>query len=109
MFGICEAKSGTDTCELLQTRTNGHQRIWQNAEKNSDSRRRKSPSKGGKKTGELRERMKELQETCTRGFLNKFEMEGLLTQKGLWNLAKENILKERGQLPNEEGDAVREF
>ena len=40
--------------------------------------------------------------------LNKFEMEGLMAQKGLWNLAKEKIIKERGELPNEEGDAVRE-
>ena len=28
--------------------------------------------------------------------------------KGLWNVAKEKIMKERGELPNEEGDAVRE-
>ena len=40
--------------------------------------------------------------------LNNFEMEGLMSQKGLWNLAKERIMKERGKLPNEEGDAVRE-
>ena len=40
--------------------------------------------------------------------LNNFEMEGLMSQKGLWNLAKEKIMKERGKLPNEEGDAVRE-
>ena len=31
----------------------------------------------------------------------KFEMEGLLAQKGLWNLAKEKITKKRGELPNE--------
>ena len=42
-------------------------------------------------------------------FVNKFEMEGFMAQKGLWNLAKENILKERGELPNEEGDVVREY
>ena len=30
---IREAKNGTDTDELLQTRTDGHQRIWQNVEK----------------------------------------------------------------------------
>ena len=41
--------------------------------------------------------------------VNKFEMEGLMAQKDLWNLAKEKIMKERGELPNEEGDAVREF
>ena len=31
-----------------------------------------------------------------------------MAQKGLWNLAKEKIMKERGKLPNQEGDAVRE-
>ena len=41
--------------------------------------------------------------------LNKFEMEGFMAQKGLWNLAKEHILRERGELPKEEGDAVREY
>ena len=39
---------------------------------------------------------------------NKFEMEGLMAQKGLWNLAEEKIMKERGEFRNEEGDAVRE-
>ena len=32
-----------------------------------------------------------------------------MAQKGLWNLAKEKIMKEGGELPNEEGDAVREY
>ena len=41
--------------------------------------------------------------------VNKFEMEGFMAQKGLWNLAKEKILRERGVLPKEEGDAVREY
>ena len=39
--------------------------------------------------------------------VNNFEMEGLMAQKGLWNLAKETTMKERGQVPNEEGDVVR--
>ena len=29
--------------------------------------------------------------------LNSFELEGLMAQKGLWNLAKEKITKERGE------------
>ena len=29
VFGVCEAKNGTDTNELLQTGTDGHKRIWQ--------------------------------------------------------------------------------
>ena len=41
--------------------------------------------------------------------LNSFEMEGLVAPAGLWNLAMEKIMKERGELPNEEGDAVREY
>ena len=40
--------------------------------------------------------------------VNKFEMEGSMAQRGLWNLAQEKIMKERGDLPDEEGDAVRE-
>ena len=32
-----------------------------------------------------------------------------MAQKGLWNLAREKKLKERGELPKEEGDAVREY
>ena len=32
-----------------------------------------------------------------------------MAQKGLWKLAKEKIMKGRGELPNEEGDAVREY
>ena len=74
VFGICEAKNGTETDELLQTGTKGHQRIWQNDEKNSNSRGRKSPSQrdeerieGGKK----RITRKEYQR-----LVNKFEMEG---------------------------------
>ena len=31
-----------------------------------------------------------------------------MTQKGSWNLAKEKILRDRGELPMEEGDGVRE-
>ena len=40
--------------------------------------------------------------------LNNFETEGLMAHKDLWNLAKEKLMKERGELPNEEGDVVRE-
>ena len=31
-----------------------------------------------------------------------------MTQKGLWNLAREKRLQDRGALPREEGDVVRE-
>ena len=32
-----------------------------------------------------------------------------MAQKGLWNLAREKILREREPLPKEEGDAIREY
>ena len=39
--------------------------------------------------------------------LNTFEMEGFMAQKGLRNLAREKILRERRALPKEE--AIREY
>ena len=41
--------------------------------------------------------------------LNKFEMEGFVAQKGLWNLFGEKVLRKRGALPKEEGDVIREY
>ena len=32
-----------------------------------------------------------------------------MAQKGLWNWAKEKIMKERRELPNEECDVVKEY
>ena len=32
-----------------------------------------------------------------------------MAHKGLWNLAREKILRERGALPKEESDAIREY
>ena len=40
VFGLREAKHGTETEELLQTGTDGHPRAWQNVEENSSPGRR---------------------------------------------------------------------
>ena len=40
---------------------------------------------------------------------NEFELEGLMARKGLWNLASEKRLLDRGALPREEGDVIREY
>ena len=40
--------------------------------------------------------------------LNRFEMEGFMAHKGLWNLAGEEMLRDRGALPKEECDFIRE-
>ena len=47
---------------------------------------------------------KELQE---RSIVNKIDMGGFVAQKGLWNFSEGKILRERGELPKEEGDVVR--
>ena len=39
----------------------------------------------------------------------QFEMDGFMAQKGQWNLAEEQILRKRGALLKEEGDAIREY
>ena len=35
-------------------------------------------------------------------------MEGFMAQKGLWNLVRVKVLQDRGTLPKEEGDVIRE-
>ena len=79
-----------------------HQRIWQNDEKNSNFLRKEESQPKRERIGELeRITRKEYQR-----LLNNFEMEGLMAQRGLWNLvAKEKLMRERGELPDEEGDA----
>ena len=41
--------------------------------------------------------------------VNKFEMEGFMAQKGLWNLVREKVLRESGELPKEVGDVITEY
>ena len=60
VFGIREAKNRTKTNELLQTGTDGHQRIWQNDAKSPNFRGRKSPSQRGKAIVESREEKKRI-------------------------------------------------
>ena len=100
VLGLCEAKNGTKIDELLQGGASEHKRAWQYVETNSNSRRRQGSRPRGNK-GKV-EGQKEYQR-------NKFEMEGFMAQKGLWNLARNKALQDRGALPREEGDAIREF
>ena len=44
-----------------------------------------------------------------RTLLNEFEVEGLMAQTGLWNLAREKRLQDRGALPSEEGGVNRKY
>ena len=83
MFRIREAKNGAEAGDLLQTRTNGHQRIWQNDEKNPTLEEGRVPAKEAKNWRIEGEKKRIAREKYQR-LLNNFEMEGLTAQKGLW-------------------------
>ena len=40
---------------------------------------------------------------------NECETGGFMAQKGLWNVAREKMLEDRGALPKEDGDQLREY
>ena len=48
MLGLCETENGTKFDELLQAGASGHQRVRQDVNTNSDSRRRQGPCQRGK-------------------------------------------------------------
>ena len=108
MFGICKAKNGTTTDELLQAGTDGYPRVCQMLKGIQVLEDGGVPAKEagswrneGQKTRNTRKEYQSL--------LTKFDMEGFMAQKGLWNLVREKILRERGALPKEECDAMREY
>ena len=39
----------------------------------------------------------------------EFEVRGFMAQKGLWNIARKRTLEDRGALPTEDGDLLREY
>ena len=86
---VCEAKSGTKANKLLHARTDGHRRIWQNGEKNPNTRGRESPSQRGKEL-ESRGEKRKITRKEYRRLLNNLEMEGLMAQKacGSWQRRK---------------------
>ena len=91
-------------CRPEQVGTTDHGEMFNN---NSGSRRWHSFCKGGKKHGKLKDKKNTRKEY--QRLVNKFEMEGFMAQRGLWNLARNKTLQDRGALPTEEGDAIREF
>ena len=53
----------------------------------------------GKVPAKVSEKRKRIARKEHRRLLYNFEMDGSTAQKGLWNLAKEKIMKARGELP----------
>ena len=90
-------------CRLEQMDTKELGKI---VKENKFSRKKESQPKK-QRIGESREKRKITRKEYER-LLNNFEMEGLMAQNGLRNLAKEKIKKEGRELPNEEEDVVRE-
>ena len=39
----------------------------------------------------------------------EFEVGGFMTEKRLWNIAKKRMLEDRGALPKEDGNLLREY
>ena len=64
---------------------------------------------GTKEHGKMLQRIQILEQERKRRLSNEFEMGGFMAQKGLWNLARDKMLQDRGALPEEEGDVVREY
>ena len=60
--------------------------------------------------GNLRDKKKKNhEERVSEAFGSKFEMEGFMPPRDLWNLAGEKVLQDRGALPRGEGHAIREY
>ena len=108
MLGLCDARNGTEFDELLQAGASRHKRVRQDVKTNSAPGRWHGPCQRGKHLENRRRKEKNHEKSVSR-LLGKFEMEGFMAQKGLWNLARENMLQDRGALPEEEGDVIREF
>ena len=65
---------------------------------------------GSSQSGRLKEKKKSrITWESYRRLPNEFESEGWMAQQGLWSFAREKRLQDRGALPREEGDVVREY
>ena len=109
MFGLCETENGTEIDELLQAGTSRHKKEHGNMIKRiqtlEDGRIPANEAKDWKMEGKKRR----ITRKVFQRLIHEFELEGLMTQKGLWNLAREKRLQERGAMPKEEGDVIREY
>ena len=66
------------------------------------------PAKEGKIWKIEGQRRRIINKEYTRHF-NELEMGGFTAQTGLWNLARDKMLQDRGALPKEEGDVIGEY
>ena len=108
MFGVSEAKNETEIYELLQARAGEHQRVRQNVKTDPVMEDGKVPAKESR-NWKIEGLKRMITRTENPRLSNKFETEGFVAQKGLWKLARENVLQDRGEWSKEEGDVVGEY
>ena len=82
-------------CKLEQMGTKEHGKIIKRIQTLEDGR---VPAKEAK-DWRIKGQMKRITRKEYQRLVNTFEMEGFMAQTGLWNLVKEHILWERGELP----------
>ena len=92
-------------CKPKQVGTKEHGKRLKRIEIHEDVRVPDKEAKNWKLEGQKR---RTTRKESKRQF-KKFEMGGFMAQKGLWNLAREKMLLDRGALSKEEGDVVREY
>ena len=80
VFGICEAKNGTETDELLHTGTNGHRRIGKMMKRIQILEEGRVPAKETK-NWRIEGEKKRITRKEYQRLLNKFEMEGFYGAK----------------------------
>ena len=91
-------------CRPEQVNTKEHGKVSKRIQILEDGRVPAKEANHGKSDKKSRITRKEYQR-----LLNKFDMEGFMAPKGLWNLVKKNkALQDRCALHREEGDASRE-
>ena len=109
VFWICEAKNGTkkrmNRCKPEPVGTQGYGNMLKKIQVLEDGRVPAKEARNSRIEGQKRR----ITRNEYQRLLNKSEMEVFMAQKGLWNLARGKILRERGALPKEEGDAIRKY
>ena len=107
VFGLCAVLFGTKADEPLQTRTERHVGAMANVEHNL-----KLEKGDGEERwlidGKLRKKREQLQGKSARNLGNNLQTKESWHNEGLWNITKKRILEDRGALPQEEDDLIRE-
>ena len=109
MLGLCKAEDGTEIDELLQAGASRHKRVRQDVEKKFRSLKTAGSLPRMRGIGRLKDKREGSQgkEKGDNGMNSRRER--FMGQKGLWDFDRDKLLQDRGALPEEDGDIVREY